>query len=150
MASQKQIEQFINSKTLAVVGVSRHKRKFGNTIFNELSQKGYTLFPVNPNMSEYGGLTCYPSLSALPQAVDGVVMILKPNAAMGVLKEAREAGIKNVWLQQGAGSDEAETYAQAHGINLIRGQCILMYAPPVKSIHKWHSVIWKWLGVGPK
>jgi uncharacterized protein len=132
------IQNFIQGKRIAVVGVSRNKRKFGNTIYNELKQRGYQAFAVNPSMPEIAGDVCYPDLAALKGKLDGAVLCLHPRQAEGVIRQAAEVGVRNVWLQQGAGTESLIKLGRELGLNLTAGKCILMYAPPVTSFHNFH------------
>lgn len=132
------IQDFINGKRIAIVGASRSGKKFGNTAMTELTGRGYQVFPVHPTAAEIGGVKCAPTLTALKGQVDGVLVIVAPPQVAAVLREAAAAGIKNVWLQQGAESPETLALAQELGLNMVSKKCVLMYAPPVKSIHGWH------------
>jgi len=142
----KMIEDFVQGKRLAVVGLSRTGKKFGNIAFKELKERGYQLYPVHPEAKEIDGERCYPSLTALPSPVDGVLVSLPPKKAISVLQDAASAGLKNIWLQQG--SESAEVFAQAHrlGLNIISGKCILMYAQPVRAFHAFHRFVNKLVG----
>jgi predicted CoA-binding protein len=140
------IQDFVNSKRIAVVGVSRDKTKFGNTAFTELAARGYQVFAVHPTAQEVAGAHCYPNLAALRGQVDGALVIVSPQQAVSVLREAAAIGLKNVWLQQGAESPEALALARDLGLNLVARKCVLMYAPPVRSFHAWHRVFAKLFG----
>ena len=113
------IQDFINGKRIAVIGVSREKEKFGNTAFAELAARGYQVFAVHPEAKEIAGARCYPNLAALQGQVDGVLVIVSPQQAVPVLREAASIGVKNVWLQQGAESPEACALARDLGLNLV-------------------------------
>jgi uncharacterized protein len=63
-----------------------------------------------------------------------------------VVQEAVDAGIKNIWLQQGAQSAESIALAKKLGVTPVDGKCVLMYAEPVKSIHSFHRFIAKLIG----
>ena len=132
------VQDFVNGKRIAVVGVSRDKTKFGNTAFAELAARGYQVFAVHPTAQEIAGARCYPNLAALRGQVDGVFVSVSPQQAVPVLREAAAIGLKNVWLQQGAESPEALALARDLGLNLVARKCVLMYAPPVRSFHAWH------------
>ncbi len=75
MTTRASIDDFLKQRTIAVVGASRNKRKFGNTLFRELKAKGYAAIPVNPHSDTIEGERCYPSLKALPVKVDGVAIV---------------------------------------------------------------------------
>jgi predicted CoA-binding protein len=132
------IQDFINGKRIAIVGVSRGGKKFGNSILTELKQRGYQMFVVHPEAKEIQGERCYPNLQALKGQVDGVLISVPPKHATQVLRDAVEAGFKNIWLQQGAESPEVLAAAKELGINPVMKKCILMYAPPVTSLHSFH------------
>jgi len=140
------IQDFVNAKRIAVVGVSRDKTKFGNTAFTELAARGYQVFGVHPTAQEVAGVRCYPNLAALRGQVDGALVVVSPQQAVSVLREAAATGLKNVWLQQGAESPEALALARDLGLNLVSRKCVLMYAPPVRSFHAWHRVFAKLFG----
>jgi predicted CoA-binding protein len=128
------------------VGVSRSGTKFGNTAFKELGERGYQVYPVHPTAKEIDGKPCYPNLAAVRDQVDGVLVSVPPEKAKPVLEEAAAAGLKNVWLQQGAESPEVLALAQKLGLNLVAKKCVLMYAPPVRSFHGWHRLFARLFG----
>ncbi|NUM62093.1 MAG: CoA-binding protein [Ignavibacteriaceae bacterium] len=149
MTSKKIVEEFLIQKKIAVVGVSRTKTKFGNAIYKELKQKGYDVFPVNPNLQTFEGDVCYPDLLSIPDRTDAVVINVPPVQAEKVIREANQAGIKKVWLQQGSQSDSAVKYCEENGIDCISNECILMFAQPSAFIHRAHKWIWGVLGKLP-
>lgn len=148
MSSRADVDDFLAQKTLAVVGVSRNSQKFGNAIFNELKAKGYQVYPVNPQAEKIGEDKCYPSLAALPAGVEGVVVVVPPAKAEQVVQDAAQAGIKRVWLQQGAQTSAAIKAAQDKDLRVIAGECILMYARPAAFFHRAHGFVWKMIGKG--
>lgn len=134
------IKDFIDGKRIAVAGASRKGTKFGNAASKELSARGYQVYLIHPQAEEIDGYKCYPSLAALPAQVDGVLVSVPPSQAEGVLREAAGSGVRNVWLQAGAETPELLTLGKDLGLNLVSGKCILMYAQPVQSFHRWHRL----------
>jgi hypothetical protein len=140
------IEDFISGKRIALVGASQDPKKFGNTLFTELKGRGYQVELIHPTAKEIAGQQCYPSLAALPGKVDGVLVCVKPTQVEEVLRQAAQAGIKKIWLQQGAESPASLRMASELGLAVVSGKCILMYAPPVKSFHGFHRFFVKLTG----
>jgi len=138
MATKAEVMDFTAQRVLAVVGVSRTPTKFGTTAFRELKAKGYRLFPVNRNVESVEGERCYPSLKELPEPVGGVLVVVPPAEAEKVVRDAAEAGIRRVWLQNGAESEAAIRYCEQQGISVISGECILMFAEPAGFGHRLH------------
>jgi predicted CoA-binding protein len=66
------------------------------------------------------------------------------------VKQAHEAGITRVWIQQMAQSPEALAYCEENDLSCVSGECILMYAEPVGSIHKFHRFFRKLFGRMPR
>lgn len=142
MNSKQQVDDFINQKNIAIVGVSRKKSKFGNYIYRELKKKDYRVYPVNPKLEFAEGDKCYPDLSSVPEKLDGVVINVSPTEAVNVIKDANAAGIKRVWLQQGSKSDEAIKFCEDNNIDCVSNECIIMFTEPLGFIHRAHKWIW--------
>ena len=149
MTSKKIVDEFLLQKKIAVVGVSRKKTKFGNAIYKELKQKGYQVFPINPNMQTFEGDPCYPDLLSLPEKVDAVVINVPPAQTEKVVREAKEAEINKVWLQQGSQSKDAIKFCEENGIDYVTNECILMFVQPSAFIHRAHKWVWGVLGKLP-
>ncbi len=111
---------------------------------------GYQLYLVHPKAEMLEGEKTFPSLQSLPSIVGGVLVSVPPAEADGVVRDAHQAGINRIWLQQGAASQAAIQYCQENGMNVIHGQCILLYAQPMKFFHKPHRWIVQVLGQLPK
>jgi len=150
MVTKAAINDFLSQEKLAVVGISRNSKKMGNAIFEELTKKKYKVYPVHPQAETLEGARCYPSLSALPEAVGGVVVVVPPEQTEVVIRDAHQAGIRKVWLQQGAESPKAIEFCEQNGMSVIHGECILMYAEPQESIHKFHRWVKGIFGKLPK
>jgi len=135
------INDFVSLKKIAVVGMSRSGKKFGNMAAKELKSKGYEIYPIHPEAQEIDGLTCYPDLKSLSGKVDGIWISIPPAKVSAVLEEASEIGLKNIWLQQGAWSKEVQQTIDKLELPVISKKCIMMYAPPVQSVHKFHRTI---------
>lgn len=150
MTTQKSINDFLVQKKLALIGISRSGKKFGNMIFKELKSKGYQIFPINPNVETIQGEHCYPSLKALTERVGGVIVVVPPVQTEKIVYDVASAGIKQVWMQQGSESKSAIQFCKENGISVVEGECILMFAKPIKFFHRMHRGIWKLLGKYPK
>ena len=140
------IQQFVSGKAMAVVGVSAAGKGFGNYAYGELKKRGFSLLAVHPTAGTIQGDPCFPRLADLPEKVERLLVVVKPERAEDVVREAAAAGIRHVWLQQGAESPAAVKLGEAAGLNVVTGQCILMFTDPVGGFHKFHRFVWKILG----
>jgi uncharacterized protein len=149
MKSLKQINDFIESQPIAVVGVSRNPKKFGYAAFKELKEKGMKVVPVNPEAIEILGEKVYRNVKELPSDIKGIIVLTKKDQTASVIRDIKEKGIKQVWIQQTADSREALDELQGTDINYVTGECILMHYKP-HSFHKFHKAINKFFGLFPK
>jgi predicted CoA-binding protein len=150
MTSMSSVQDFLNQKKIAVVGVSRNKRKFGRVIYKELKNKGYQVIPVNSHIDMIDDEPCYPGLKYLPGPVDSVVLVIPPAETEKVIHDAIAQNIRHIWMQYGSESKKAVRICEEKGINLVHGECILMFAEPVGFFHKLHRWLWKLLGKLPQ
>ena len=150
MTPKEAIDDFVSQRKLALVGASSKKGKFGNFALKDLRAKGYKIFPVHPQARTIEGEPCYPSFAALPEPVDGVLVVVPPAQTEKVVRDAAAAGIKRVWMQQGAESPAAIKFCEENGIRAVDGECILMFTEPAAWFHRAHRWIWKLLGKLPK
>lgn len=146
MASKTDVKEFLSCKKIAVVGVSRSGKKFGNSVFKELKSKGYEVYPVNPNADEIEGTKSYPDINALKGMIDGAVFVVPPAQTEKLVRDAASAGISRIWMQQGSESKDAIKFCNENGINAVYGECILMYAEPAAFFHRLHRGINKLTG----
>jgi len=149
VVSSELVQDFVSRRRLAIAGVSRSGRKFGNLLLRELKARDYEVVPVHPGASELQGLPCAKSLAELAGRVDGLVVVTPPSEAAKLVREAADAGLGRVWLQQGAESDEAVRIARERGVVLVSGQCLLMFLPGTGGIHGFHRLLWRFLGKLP-
>jgi hypothetical protein len=149
MTTLKQINDFLDSQPIALVGVSRNPKKFGYSVFKELKEKGMMIIPVNPEAVQILGEKVYPNIKEMPHDVKGIVVLTKKEKTADIIREAKEKGIKQIWIQQMADSKEAIEELKNSDINYITGECILMHYKP-HSIHKFHRSLKKFFGRFPR
>lgn len=151
MSLQAQAAEFLAQKRLAVVGVrsSEGGDDTANGIFLKLRDAGYTVFPVNPKTDTFEGVTCYPNVQAIPDGVEGVVIVTKPKVTLQIVKDCAEAGVNYVWMHKSLGNSvnkEAVQFCRDNGINVIPGACPMMFCEPVDFGHK--CLLWVLNAIG--
>lgn len=105
-------------KTIAVLGASADRRKFGNKCVRAYVEAGYQVFPVNPTESEIEGLPAWPSLARLPAQVqlDLISVYLPPPVTLSVLPEIAGRGARRVWFNPGSADGAVLAEARRLGI----------------------------------
>ncbi len=137
---------FFDGSALAVFGASTNPHSFGNATYKTLKKSGYQVFAVNPSYAEVEGDRCYKSISELPQRVESAIFVLTPSSAVAAVEEARAAGVKRIWFQQGGNYEQAIKAAEDAGLQVVKKKCVLMYAQPVTGIHAFHRFFAKLFG----
>lgn len=112
--------------TIAVVGATEDRGKYGSVVYRDLKRKGYAVFAVNPGRSSVDGDPAYPTLSDLPQAPDIINLVVPASIGLDVVAEAGRLGYDTVWLQPGAESPALIGYLQDHGFEYLTDACIMV------------------------
>jgi len=124
MRTTKQI--LLESKTIAVVGLSSDPMKPSYGIAEALQHHGYKIIPVNPKETEVLGEKSYANLKDIPVPVDIVNVFRRPEQTPDVARDAVAIQAKVIWLQSGISNDETESIAKAAGLDVVMDHCIMV------------------------
>ena len=106
-------------KTVAVIGASSNRRKFGNRAVRAFHRQGYTVVPINPHESSVEGLKAYSSVLDVPDKIDMATFYVPPEVGEQVMPEVARKQIPEVWLNPGAESDELIRLARSLNVEPI-------------------------------
>ncbi|MFQ5441174.1 MAG: CoA-binding protein [Thermodesulfobacteriota bacterium] len=112
-------------RVVAVVGLSDRPVRASFGVASFLKGEGYRIVPVNPNIESVLGEKCYPSLSAIPFAIDIVDVFRRSEAVPPIAYEAVSIGARVLWLQLGVTADES-VMRHKDQIKIISDRCIKM------------------------
>src|SRR5215210_1860477 len=113
------------AKSVAIIGASSNRRKFGNRAVRAFSRQGYTVFPINPNEPEVEGLKTYSSVLDVPGTIDIATFYVPPDVGEKVMVEVAKKGITEVWLNPGSESDALVELARSLKIQPIEACSIV-------------------------
>ena len=112
--------------TIAVVGASSDRSKYGNRCVRAYMRRGWQVFPVNPRASTVEGLPSYPSVTDVPVAkLDRVSIYLPPRLALPLLGDIASKPAGEVWFNPGADAPEVIKQARDLGMNAVTGCSIV-------------------------
>jgi predicted CoA-binding protein len=120
------LSEFPKYRKWAVIGVSEDREKYGNKIYRDLRNAGYTVYAVNPKLETVEGDPCYSSVKTLPETPDVVDLVVPPKVAEQTIRDCLALGIKRVWFQPGSESDEALQLAKDGGMEVVHDACIMI------------------------
>jgi hypothetical protein len=115
-AQQAAMDVLKTRTSFAAIGVSAQPEKYGHEVFETLYAGGYTVYPINPKYAEIDGVPCYPSLAALPEMPQVVVLALAPHVTEQVVPQVAAAGVGLIWLPPGCFTSAAVDAWQAAGV----------------------------------
>jgi predicted CoA-binding protein len=112
-------------KTVAVVGASSDRRKFGNKAVRAFREAGYRVIPITPRHTEVEGEPAFPSVLDYPGTIDMATVYVPPAIGEQVVESLAQKGIGEVWFNPGADSPVVLTRARALGIRPIQACSII-------------------------
>ena len=112
-------------KTVAVVGASNDRHKFGNKALRAFRAEGYRVIPINPNEREIEGMATYASVLDVPERIDMATLYVQPEVGLSLLHEFEQKEIAEIWVNPGADSNELLTEARRRKLNVIAACSII-------------------------
>jgi predicted CoA-binding protein len=103
----------MSKPTVAILGASVDRGKFGNKSVRAHLQQGYDVYPVNPKGGEIEGLQVCRSLADIPVRLNRISVYLPPHVVLALLPEIAAKGCDELWLNPGSDSDEVVAAARA-------------------------------------
>jgi uncharacterized protein len=129
------VEDFLAQKKIAIVGVSDKRDTGCNLAYKTFQKNGYQVYAVNPHISTYAGVPCYPDLQTIPEKPDAVFILTSPQVTEQIVQQCVELGIKHIWMHCMMGtkpglaagmtsvSQDAVQVCRENGIAVIPGSC---------------------------
>jgi predicted CoA-binding protein len=112
-------------KTVAIVGASSNRAKFGNKALRAFRDAGYTVIPINTHEREIEGVRAYRSVLDVPGAIDMASVYVQPEDALRLLDEFERKAIPEIWINPGAESDALLDEARKRKLNVIAACSII-------------------------
>ena len=113
-------------KTIAVLGASKDRSKFGNKCVRAYQESGWQVFPVNLGSGDpIEGLTTYRKLADVPGDLDRVSVYLPPPVTLELLGDIAAKGAGEVWLNPGTADARVLDEARRRGLNVRPGCSIV-------------------------
>ena len=106
-------------KTVAVIGASANRRKYGNKAVRAFVSQGYHVIPINPNVREVEGLKAYASVLDVPDPIDMATVYVPGAIGLKIVDELARKGVGEVWLNPGADDDAVIDRARELGLDTV-------------------------------
>jgi len=112
-------------KTIAIIGASNDRNKFGNKAVRAFVRQGYTVYPVNPHEQTIEALKVFKSVTELPVRPAMISIYVPPAVLLKLLPEIAVRGCDELWLNPGTESDEVLAEAERLGLHVIQACSIV-------------------------
>ena len=111
--------------TVAVIGASNDRRKFGNKALRAFLGKGYRVIPINPTETQVEGIPTYASVLDVPESIEMATVYVQPEVGVRLLHEFSEKKIAKIWINPGADSPELLAEARRLKLNVVAACSII-------------------------
>lgn len=116
----------MSKPTVAVIGASNDRGKYGNKSIRAHLSQGYEVFPIHPTENTIEGLAAYSTIAEIPvKRVDRVTVYVRPEIGIGLLEQIRDKQPSEVWFNPGSESTELVAAAEELGLNPIQACSIV-------------------------
>jgi uncharacterized protein len=115
----------LNMKTVAVIGASNNRAKYGNKAVRAFQKTGYKVFPIHPAQTQVEGLACYKTIADVPERPNLVSVYVGPETLVKLLPEIAAKGCDELWLNPGTESPEVFAKALELGLKTVQTCSIL-------------------------
>jgi predicted CoA-binding protein len=106
-------------KTVAVIGASANRAKFGNRALRAFERQGYRVIAINPNEAEVEGHKTYASVLDVPGPIDMATVYVPGSVGVTIMEDLAKKGVPEVWLNPGADEDAVLQRARDLGLKVI-------------------------------
>ena len=114
-----------NVNSIAIVGISSKEERDSYKVMKFLIEKGYKVFPVNPN--EQGkyilGRKCFKNLSDIDDEVDMVDVFRQDEFVYDITREAIKINAKVLWTQLDIFCEDSFNLAKDAGLKVVMDKC---------------------------
>jgi predicted CoA-binding protein len=153
IGARSKIDAFLAQRRFAMIGASRNEKDFSRTLLREFLDRGYDVVPVHPHCGEMEGRSCAPSIAEIVPPVDSVLLMTPPSVSEALVLECEKVGVKRVWMYRAAGagsvSPRAVAFCRANRMEVIPGECPLMFLPDTNWFHRLHGFVRRIKGTYP-
>jgi predicted CoA-binding protein len=112
-------------KTIAIIGASADRSKFGNIAVRAFLRQGYAVYPVNPKEAQIEGQPAFKSIYEIPVRPNLISVYLPPPVLLKILPDLAAKGCDELWLNPGTASAEVVALAEKLGLNVIQACSIV-------------------------
>ncbi|MCB1193458.1 MAG: CoA-binding protein [Leptospiraceae bacterium] len=116
----------LDDPKIAIIGATNDSKKYGNKIYKDLKNKGYSVYGINNKATTIDGDKAYHTIKDLGFSPDIINVVVHPKIGLEIIKSACEMNLDNFWLQPGAESDEIIEYLEKMDKSFLSHSCVMV------------------------
>ena len=123
--SVESLQPLLAPRSIAVIGASENPNKIGGRPLAYLKRFGFNgpVFAINPTRAEVQGFKCLPSLDALPEVPDVVVVAVPGDNAVAAVEACAKKGVKGVVCMTSGFGETSDPEGGSHEFWSSRKDC---------------------------
>ncbi len=143
----RDVGSILNPRSIAIVGASAREDSWPARAFRGLRRFGFPgpVYLVNPKYDEVYGQRCYPSISALPETPEQVLVVVPARSVPTAIEEAGQRGVTSAVVLTGGFSEagtaegralerQAVEMADRFGLRICGPNCLGNIAMPSRAV----------------
>ena len=143
MNIRRQLDPIFNAQSIAFIGASNNKSKWGGLVLNRLLESDYEgeIYPVNPKEKEVLGKIAYADVQDIPGEIDLAVFTIPASQLPGMMKNCVDKGVKGAVVISADFAETGETgrQLQEETVRIARAGGIRFIGPNGNGI--WSSAV---------
>lgn len=114
----------LNTKIIAIVGLSPKEERVSNRIGKFLQEKNFKIIPVYPRGESILGEKVYRTITDINFPIDMILVFRKSEDVLDIVKDGLHSDAKYLWMQEGIENLQAKKLAESNGMEVIMDRCI--------------------------
>ncbi|MEK9724817.1 MAG: CoA-binding protein, partial [Rhodospirillaceae bacterium] len=137
------LDPLFRPRSIAVIGASDDKARIGGRPILFTREQGFDgpIYPVNAKRDTVQGLAAYPSIRDVPGPVDAAVIAVPAAAAVDVVRDCAETGVKSAVIFTAGFAEMGDADAQAAIAQIARDSGMRTIGPNCLGVfnarHGW-------------
>ncbi len=111
----------MHKQIIAVAGLSTDTNKYWYKIFNDIKEAGAEVYCVNPKIPQDHKNGIFASIEDIPVKINTLILLVRPEATLDLVKQALKAGAEDIWFQPGTFDEAAALEAKQGGAHVYDG-----------------------------
>ncbi|MFA6553391.1 MAG: CoA-binding protein [Patescibacteria group bacterium] len=107
-------------KTVAIIGASNNREKFGNKAVRAYRKQGWVVYPINPKEAFIDDVQAYKSVVDAPRPIDRVSLYVPSDVGLAIINDIAKVRPKELYINPGAESEELVLAATKLGLEPIQ------------------------------